>query len=196
MNHIEAFLVQCPAPIQPFIHLLMSGVMTLILNLACSSSFVSFCLHLHIVGTSAYAPPEYFTRGAYEAAPTTVWQLGALLYELLDGYNQFITSEFLHKNITFNTGLSQGKSMMASTQHLNFGTNIVQSVPSVFQQITAASILILTLFSVLFLVRLPGFVKHVFGFKPQGARHSGANATAPLVLIMLHFTLFFFNYFE
>uniref|UniRef100_A0A4W6DWB8 non-specific serine/threonine protein kinase n=1 Tax=Lates calcarifer TaxID=8187 RepID=A0A4W6DWB8_LATCA len=58
-------------------------------------------------GTSAYAPPEYFTRGAYEAAPTTVWQLGALLYELLDGYNQFITSEFLHKNITFNTGLSQ-----------------------------------------------------------------------------------------
>uniref|UniRef100_A0A4W6DWC1 non-specific serine/threonine protein kinase n=1 Tax=Lates calcarifer TaxID=8187 RepID=A0A4W6DWC1_LATCA len=84
-------------------------------------------------GTSAYAPPEYFTRGAYEAAPTTVWQLGALLYELLDGYNQFITSEFLHKNITFNTGLSQGKSMMASTQHLNFGTNIVQSIPSVFQ---------------------------------------------------------------
>ncbi|GLD67031.1 serine/threonine-protein kinase pim-2-like protein [Lates japonicus] len=58
-------------------------------------------------GTSAYAPPEYFTRGAYEAAPTTVWQLGALLFELLDGYNQVITSEFLHKNIIFDTGLSQ-----------------------------------------------------------------------------------------
>ncbi|XP_044058543.1 serine/threonine-protein kinase pim-2-like [Siniperca chuatsi] len=52
-------------------------------------------------GTSAYAPPEFYILGAYEAGPTTVWQLGALLYELLDGYKQFTTSKFLRKKIQF-----------------------------------------------------------------------------------------------
>ncbi|XP_030588498.1 serine/threonine-protein kinase pim-2-like [Archocentrus centrarchus] len=48
-------------------------------------------------GTSAYAPPEFFTRGTYEAIPTTVWQLGALLYEMLYGVHQFRTTRFVRK---------------------------------------------------------------------------------------------------
>uniref|UniRef100_A0A3Q0RWW7 non-specific serine/threonine protein kinase n=1 Tax=Amphilophus citrinellus TaxID=61819 RepID=A0A3Q0RWW7_AMPCI len=43
-------------------------------------------------GTSAYGPPEFFTRGKYEAIPTTVWQL---LYEMLNGVHQFRTSSFV-----------------------------------------------------------------------------------------------------
>ncbi|XP_030588646.1 serine/threonine-protein kinase pim-2-like isoform X1 [Archocentrus centrarchus] len=59
-----------------------------------------FCLC--IAGTSAYAPPEFFTRGTYEAIPTTVWQLGALLYEMLYGVHQFRTTRFVRKKRPFN----------------------------------------------------------------------------------------------
>uniref|UniRef100_A0A3Q0T261 non-specific serine/threonine protein kinase n=1 Tax=Amphilophus citrinellus TaxID=61819 RepID=A0A3Q0T261_AMPCI len=58
-------------------------------------------------GTSAYAPPELLTCGRYEAAPTTVWQLGALLYKMLDAEQYFSTSEFLRGRINFNKDLSQ-----------------------------------------------------------------------------------------
>uniref|UniRef100_A0A3Q0R7G5 non-specific serine/threonine protein kinase n=1 Tax=Amphilophus citrinellus TaxID=61819 RepID=A0A3Q0R7G5_AMPCI len=59
------------------------------------------------LGTSAYAPPEFFICGRYEAAPTTVWQLGALLYKMLDKDHYFTTFRFLRGNISFNNDLSQ-----------------------------------------------------------------------------------------
>ncbi|KAK7925486.1 hypothetical protein WMY93_007796 [Mugilogobius chulae] len=34
-------------------------------------------------GTDIYAPPEYHQEYTYSAVPTTVWQIGAVLYELL-----------------------------------------------------------------------------------------------------------------
>ncbi|KAK5868992.1 hypothetical protein PBY51_009958 [Eleginops maclovinus] len=58
-------------------------------------------------GTSAYAPPEFIIKGKYKAGPTTVWQLGAVLFELLDGENQFTTSEFLCNPIELNQELSK-----------------------------------------------------------------------------------------
>ncbi|KAJ4935835.1 hypothetical protein JOQ06_017362 [Pogonophryne albipinna] len=58
-------------------------------------------------GTSAYAPPELFIKGKYMAGPTTVWQLGAVLFELLDGDKQFTTSEYLCDKIELNQKLSQ-----------------------------------------------------------------------------------------
>ncbi|KAF3847173.1 hypothetical protein F7725_020201, partial [Dissostichus mawsoni] len=58
-------------------------------------------------GTSAYAPPELFIKGKYKAGPTTVWQLGAVLFELLDGDKQFTTSEYLCDKIELNQELSQ-----------------------------------------------------------------------------------------
>ncbi|XP_030590896.1 serine/threonine-protein kinase pim-2-like [Archocentrus centrarchus] len=59
------------------------------------------------LGTSAYAPPEFFICGRYEAAPTTVWQLGTLLYKMLDKDHYFTTFMFLRRNISFNNDLSQ-----------------------------------------------------------------------------------------
>ncbi|XP_075318471.1 serine/threonine-protein kinase pim-2-like [Odontesthes bonariensis] len=47
-------------------------------------------------GTRLYAPPEYFLKGEYRAAPTTVWQLGALLYELLDHQEPFSTPTYYY----------------------------------------------------------------------------------------------------
>ncbi|KAK5905045.1 hypothetical protein CesoFtcFv8_006552 [Champsocephalus esox] len=58
-------------------------------------------------GTSAYAPPELFIKGKYKAGPTTVWQLGAVLFELLDGDREFTTSEYLCDKIKLNQKLSQ-----------------------------------------------------------------------------------------
>ncbi|XP_061658805.1 serine/threonine-protein kinase pim-2-like [Syngnathoides biaculeatus] len=39
--------------------------------------------HKNFFGTSGFAPPEVAARGEYKADPTTVWQLGILLYEIL-----------------------------------------------------------------------------------------------------------------
>ncbi|XP_042372983.1 serine/threonine-protein kinase pim-3-like, partial [Plectropomus leopardus] len=58
-------------------------------------------------GTSAFVPPEFKAHGEYEAEPTTVWQLGALLYEIMDGHKQFSTSKFLRNKIKFSHTLSK-----------------------------------------------------------------------------------------
>ncbi|XP_070762050.1 serine/threonine-protein kinase pim-2-like [Enoplosus armatus] len=63
--------------------------------------FVKKRSHRDFSGTSPYAPPEFFIRGKYKAGPTTVWQLGALLYELLEGYNQFSTTMFLRRKMQY-----------------------------------------------------------------------------------------------
>ncbi|XP_061601140.1 serine/threonine-protein kinase pim-1-like [Cololabis saira] len=59
-------------------------------------------------GTPDYAPPEFYVCGSYEAGPTTVWQLGVLLYEMLDGLPQFTTTEFICDSIRFSSELSCG----------------------------------------------------------------------------------------
>uniref|UniRef100_A0A674NXK8 Serine/threonine-protein kinase n=1 Tax=Takifugu rubripes TaxID=31033 RepID=A0A674NXK8_TAKRU len=38
---------------------------------------------LSFTGTSCYQPPESNTQGTYEAGPTTVWQLGCILLQLM-----------------------------------------------------------------------------------------------------------------
>lgn len=94
-------------------------------------------LLLCIVGTSAYIPPEFYVQGQYKAGPTTVWQLGALLYELLDGHKQFKTSEFLSTTVSFFSEIrlmkvSQGKTMLVTIPTwAGSHTNSLQSfVPS------------------------------------------------------------------
>ncbi|XP_061582050.1 serine/threonine-protein kinase pim-1-like [Cololabis saira] len=59
-------------------------------------------------GTSDFTPPEFYRCGGYEAGPTTVWQLGALLYEMLDGLHQFTTTKFIRNKIRFSSELSRG----------------------------------------------------------------------------------------
>ncbi|XP_069389422.1 serine/threonine-protein kinase pim-2-like isoform X2 [Paralichthys olivaceus] len=58
-------------------------------------------------GTSAFAPPELFSTYSYEAVPTTVWQLGAVLFELLDGSIEFDTKAFIRSEVEINDELSQ-----------------------------------------------------------------------------------------
>ncbi len=84
-----------------------------------SSSIVSSSFCLCIVGTPAYAPPEFLLERRYEAGPTTVWQLGALLYELLKGDIKFITYRLLCNQSGFfqdlrELNVSEGKTVIVS----------------------------------------------------------------------------------
>ncbi|XP_061544523.1 probable myosin light chain kinase DDB_G0279831 [Phycodurus eques] len=71
---------------------------------------VSLLFSVHSVeGTLKYAPPEYTHKRPYCAGPTTVWHLGALLFELLDGTHRFDTCMFLSKGLQLNRDLSEGE---------------------------------------------------------------------------------------
>ncbi|KAG9281875.1 serine/threonine-protein kinase pim-2-like [Astyanax mexicanus] len=39
-------------------------------------------------GTTKYTSPEFFTQGSYQAEPTTVWQIGVILFNMLCQTNQ------------------------------------------------------------------------------------------------------------
>ncbi|XP_061555805.1 uncharacterized protein LOC133414459 [Phycodurus eques] len=71
------------------------------------SCFVNEEPYHEYAGTLRYAPPEYVLKRPYKAGPATVWQLGALLFELLDGTERFDTFMFLIKGLTLNRVLSQ-----------------------------------------------------------------------------------------
>ncbi|XP_058499914.1 serine/threonine-protein kinase pim-2-like [Solea solea] len=57
-------------------------------------------------GTPAYIPPELYTHGTYQAGPTTVWQLGGLLYDMLHGVFTFDTLKFMEKQKHIRSDLS------------------------------------------------------------------------------------------
>ncbi|TWW57495.1 NUAK family SNF1-like kinase 1 [Takifugu flavidus] len=47
-------------------------------------------------GTHCFRPPEFNHRGTYEAGPTTVWQLGCILLELLSENTDMFTKGMQH----------------------------------------------------------------------------------------------------
>ncbi|XP_018544821.1 serine/threonine-protein kinase pim-2-like [Lates calcarifer] len=64
--------------------------------------------HYHLFsGTLECVPPEWYMHKRYRARPTTVWQLGVVLYGMLDGHTSFDTLKFLHSKLSINSELSQ-----------------------------------------------------------------------------------------
>ncbi|XP_044226822.1 serine/threonine-protein kinase pim-1-like isoform X2 [Thunnus albacares] len=57
-------------------------------------------------GTSCHIPPEWYSRCTYSAGPTTVWQLGVVLYEILHSKSSFETREFLGNKLIISNKLS------------------------------------------------------------------------------------------
>ncbi|KAM7018084.1 serine/threonine-protein kinase pim-2-like [Tautogolabrus adspersus] len=57
-------------------------------------------------GTSAHMPPEWCQSWTYRASPTTVWQLGVVLYDMLHR-NRFETASYLNNKINISEELSQ-----------------------------------------------------------------------------------------
>ncbi|KAL7376758.1 hypothetical protein ABVT39_015425 [Epinephelus coioides] len=58
-------------------------------------------------GTFSKAPPEWFVVREYQAIPTTVWQLGALLWDLLDRKHSFKTQVYFQEGLKINKNLSR-----------------------------------------------------------------------------------------
>ncbi|KAK2849572.1 hypothetical protein Q5P01_009406 [Channa striata] len=56
-------------------------------------------------GTPANVPPEWFSRYAYRAGPTTVWQLGVVLFDTLH-VTAFETTRFLKDELEISCDLS------------------------------------------------------------------------------------------
>ncbi|XP_042354271.1 serine/threonine-protein kinase pim-2-like [Plectropomus leopardus] len=63
-------------------------------------------------GTMDFAPPEYFEKGTYWAQSTTVWQLGAIFYEMLSGHKYFTTINYITGQIKVNGALSADVKML------------------------------------------------------------------------------------
>ncbi|XP_044225578.1 serine/threonine-protein kinase pim-1-like isoform X1 [Thunnus albacares] len=57
-------------------------------------------------GTSCHIPPEWYSCCVYRAGPTTVWQLGVVLYEILHRKSSFETREFLGNKLKISNKLS------------------------------------------------------------------------------------------
>ena len=73
-----------------------------------------------IVGTYIYATPEWFMRGSYRAEPTTVWQIGVVLFVILHSCLPFNTSdEIINVIPDLRKGLSYGKSKALPVLMLN-----------------------------------------------------------------------------
>nr|XP_020454187.1 serine/threonine-protein kinase pim-1-like isoform X2 [Monopterus albus] len=57
-------------------------------------------------GTAAFVQPEYLSNFTYKAGPTTVWQLGLVMFEALHKNARFSTIGFLNRTLKISNELS------------------------------------------------------------------------------------------
>ncbi|XP_038563400.1 serine/threonine-protein kinase pim-1-like [Micropterus salmoides] len=58
-------------------------------------------------GTSAHIPPEWYSQCTYKAGPTTVWQMGVVLFDTLHSKTPFETTKFLGNKLKISNNLSK-----------------------------------------------------------------------------------------
>ncbi|XP_077596638.1 serine/threonine-protein kinase pim-2-like isoform X2 [Stigmatopora nigra] len=59
-------------------------------------------------GTPTLEPPEWLRHHSYRAGPTTAWQIGTVLFEILHDGVDFQTEDFLKEEIRISSNLSNG----------------------------------------------------------------------------------------
>lgn len=123
------------------------------------------------LGTDDYTPPEWYSGFTYRAGPSTVWQLGAVLFEMLHGNSKFETKKFLKKELIINCGLSKGQKIVRIRQRVR----MIRAHIVVDHQGNC-----LYLSSPLFLSRLQGFPTGVFGDGSQAAPHPDRARASPV----------------
>ncbi|XP_008295194.1 serine/threonine-protein kinase pim-1-like, partial [Stegastes partitus] len=64
------------------------------------------CFHV-FNGTPEHAPPEFHSHQTYRAGPTTVWQIGAVLFDMLHRNDRFDTDRLINKQLPFSRTLSE-----------------------------------------------------------------------------------------
>lgn len=84
-------------------------------------SLLSASLCLSAVGTPLFFPPEFYKERLYDATPTTVWQLGALLCVMMFGRRTFYSCIYCKlkvadynsiRTVVDNLNMTQSKIMM------------------------------------------------------------------------------------
>ncbi|XP_054874763.1 serine/threonine-protein kinase pim-1-like [Amphiprion ocellaris] len=58
-------------------------------------------------GTPQHIPPEWYSTNTYTAGPTTVWQIGVVLFDMLHRPTRFDTTRFLDNKLTVSRSLSE-----------------------------------------------------------------------------------------
>ena len=77
------------------------------------------------VGTYEYTPPEWFLNGSYKAEPTTVWQIGVVMFSILQKRLPFRNrSDIIHQNPVLSSRLSMSK---LTTRHTFSGDTHVNT---------------------------------------------------------------------
>jgi len=74
-----------------------------------SHSFSLLLLCMCTLGTFDHVPPEYYSHCTYSAGPTTVWQMGVVLFDMLHSEGRFETSSFLNNELEIDNELSESK---------------------------------------------------------------------------------------
>lgn len=78
-----------------------------------SNSILLNFLFSNLRGTLAHVPPEWLSEFTYNTDPTTVWQLGVVLLDLLH-QRWFISASFLKRKIRVSSILSKSKTRVSS----------------------------------------------------------------------------------
>ncbi|PWA22482.1 hypothetical protein CCH79_00015422, partial [Gambusia affinis] len=79
-------------------------------------------------GTRDHVPPEFYRLKKYTAGPTTVWQLGVLLFEILHN-KMFKTISFLTNKLKINKKLSKTYISLFSVCHSNCCCTLTSDPP-------------------------------------------------------------------
>uniref|UniRef100_A0A3Q3VVA8 Serine/threonine-protein kinase n=1 Tax=Mola mola TaxID=94237 RepID=A0A3Q3VVA8_MOLML len=80
-----------------------------IIDFGCGT-FLTNMLHTVQQGTYEYTPPEWFLNGSYKAEPTTVWQIGVVMFSILQKRLPFRNrSDIVHQNPVLSSRLSMSK---------------------------------------------------------------------------------------
>ncbi|XP_018548135.1 serine/threonine-protein kinase pim-2 [Lates calcarifer] len=78
-----------------------------LIDFGLSCFFKKRSLYRVFYGTPAHIPPEFYSRKTYWAGPTTVWQVGVVLFEMLHRNTQFETPRFLRDELKISNTLSE-----------------------------------------------------------------------------------------
>nr|XP_046272501.1 serine/threonine-protein kinase pim-1-like [Scatophagus argus]XP_046272536.1 serine/threonine-protein kinase pim-1-like [Scatophagus argus] len=78
-----------------------------VIDFGLSCFFKKTSVYRVFCGTPQHVPPEWYSHYTYRPGPTTVWQMGVVLYELLHRTVRFDTTSFLKHELPISDELSR-----------------------------------------------------------------------------------------